>query len=180
MEFSQILLENENVNLAGLGSRDSLRLEAGLCLYGHDLDDSTTPVEAGLSWTIGKQRRVKGGFLGADIILKQLKEGPLRRRIGLVASNGAPARGILIQNGDLTIENAEIYSQSGDLVGKVTSGCPAPSLKQNIAMAYVNNGFHKAGTELLVKVRSKMQPMSVVKMPFVSSNYYRGLLISLS
>src|SRR5690242_9461630 len=104
-----MLIADPRVELAGLGARDSLRLEAGLCLYGNDLDETTTPVEAGLTWTIGKRRRAEGGFLGAEKIQEQLKNGVTRRRIGLVVQ-GAPAR-----------EGAPIYA-NGELVGKVTSG----------------------------------------------------------
>ncbi|KAI9355912.1 hypothetical protein DFJ73DRAFT_246813 [Zopfochytrium polystomum] len=158
------LLEDSNVKLAGLAVRDSLRLEAGLCLYGHDIDDTTNPIEAGLTWTIGQRRRKEGGFLGSEKILPLLQKGaPIaRRRVGLLVS-GSPAR-----------ENAEIVSPTGDVIGKVTSGCPSPTLKKNIAMAYVQSGFHKKGTELQVKVRGKVQKATVVGMPFVESRYYRG------
>lgn len=158
----------EKLRLAGLGARDSLRLEAGMCLYGHDLDDSTTPVEAGLSWVIGKDRRTEGGFHGAETILRQLKkkseggEPPKRRRVGLVVQ-GAPAR-----------EGAEIVDSEGKSVGKITSGCPSPTLKQNIAMGYVKSGQHKAGTELEVVVRGKNRKATVTKMPFVPSKYWKG------
>ncbi|CAG8521659.1 6405_t:CDS:2 [Dentiscutata heterogama] len=152
------MLGYPSVHLAGLGARDSLRLEAGLCLYGHDLDDSITPAEAGLSWTIGKRRRVEGGFLGADRILSQLKGGVARRRVGLIIE-GAPAR--------------EIYNSSDELIGKVTSGGPSPTLNKNIAMGYVKSGYHKSGTLLKVKVRNKLQDAKVVKMPFVPSRYHK-------
>ncbi|CAG8466635.1 2612_t:CDS:2 [Paraglomus occultum] len=159
--LSEILLSNPVVRLAGLGARDSLRLEAGLCLYGHDLDDTTTPVEAGLTWTIGKRRREEGGFIGAEKILPQIKDGVARRRIGLVVE-GAPAR-----------ENAEILSESGETIGKVTSGGPSPSLKKNIAMGYVKSGYHEQGTDLQVKVRNRLQKANVVKMPFVPARYHK-------
>ncbi|KAJ1569286.1 hypothetical protein HK405_007212 [Cladochytrium tenue] len=163
-ELSTLLLKEEAVKMAGLAVRDSLRLEAGLCLYGHDIDDTTKPVEAGLTWTIGQRRRKEGGFLGADKILPQLQKGASipKRRVGLIVS-GAPAR-----------ENAEIVALDGKPVGKVTSGSPSPVLKKNIAMAYVESGFHKQGTELQVMVRGKAQKAVVVKMPFVESKYYRG------
>ncbi|CAG8700019.1 18240_t:CDS:2, partial [Acaulospora morrowiae] len=161
--FAKLLLGYPSVQLAGLGARDSLRLEAGLCLYGHDLDESITPVEAGLSWTIGKRRRKEGGFLGADHILGQLNDKSLvlRRRIGLIVE-GAPAR-----------ENAEIYDTDGELIGKVTSGGPSPSLRKNIAMGYVKTGYNKTGTPLKVKVRDRMQDAKVEKMPFVPARYYK-------
>lgn len=155
------------LRLAGLGARDSLRLEAGMCLYGHDLDDTTTPVEAGLSWVIHKDRRTGGGFHGDGVILQQLRPakeggGPSRRRVGLIV-DGAPAR-----------EGAEIVGQAGEkVIGKVTSGCPSPTLGQNIAMGYVESGNHKAGTEVGVLVRGKRRKATVVKMPFVTSRYWK-------
>ena len=169
---TEALLERggpENIRLAGLGARDSLRLEAGMCLYGHDLDDSTTPVEAGLSWIIPKARRSAGGFHGAEAILPQLRlktdggKSVERRRVGLTI-DGAPAR-----------EGAEILSSEGEgeVIGKVTSGCPSPSLGANIAMGYVKSGYHKAGTEVGVLVRGKRRAAKVVKMPFVGTRYHR-------
>ncbi|KAF8927802.1 hypothetical protein BGZ47_001951, partial [Haplosporangium gracile] len=160
VEFTKLLIADPRVELAGLGARDSLRLEAGLCLYGNDLDETTTPVEAGLTWTIGKRRRAEGGFLGAEKIQDQLKNGVSRRRIGLVVQ-GAPAR-----------EGAAIYA-NGELVGKVTSGCPSPSTKKNVAMGYVKNGVHKSGTELEVEVRGRKQKAVVTKMPFVPAGYHK-------
>ena len=160
---------SDTLRLAGLGARDSLRLEAGMCLYGHDLDDSTTPVEAALSWVVGKDRRAGGGFHGSSIILSQLKlkkdggVGVTRRRVGLVVE-GAPAR-----------EGAEIVDAEGNAIGKITSGCPSPTLKENIAMGYVKDGLHKAGTEVGVLVRGKRRKAVVTKMPFVPSKYYRGV-----
>ncbi|KAJ3276449.1 hypothetical protein HDV01_005072 [Terramyces sp. JEL0728] len=160
VRLTETLLNHPDVELAGLGARDSLRLEAGLCLYGHDLDEDITPVEGALTWTIGQRRRKEGGFLGADKILPQIKGGVSKRRIGLVVE-GAPAR-----------EHTEIYAD-GKKIGEITSGCPSPTLKKNIAMGYVENGFHKQGTELQVKVRNKMQKATVTKMPFVPANYHR-------
>ncbi|KAJ2996189.1 hypothetical protein HDV02_006717 [Globomyces sp. JEL0801] len=157
VNLSQLFLDHPDVELAGLGARDSLRLEAGLCLYGHDLDDTISPTEGGLTWTIGQRRRTEGGFLGADKIIPQIKGGVSKRRVGLVVE-GAPAR-----------EHAEIYS-NGELIGAVTSGCPSPCLKKNIAMGYVKHGFHKQGTELEVKVRNKLQKAKVTKMPFVPAS----------
>jgi len=159
----------EKLRLAGLGARDSLRLEAGMCLYGHDIDDSTTPVEAGLSWIIAKSRREKGGFNGAETILPQLTpvskggKGVSRRRVGLVVE-GAPAR-----------EGAEIVdAESGEKIGVVTSGCPSPTMGKNIAMGYVKNGKHKSGTEVAVVVRGRKRKAVVSKMPFVPSKYWKG------
>ncbi|CAG8950729.1 hypothetical protein HYFRA_00002940 [Hymenoscyphus fraxineus] len=159
----------EKLQLAGLGARDSLRLEAGMCLYGHDLDESVTPVEAALSWTIGKSRKSQTPptFHGASTILSQLTpkskggQGVERRRIGLVV-NGAPAR-----------EGAVILNTEGEQIGNVTSGCPSPSLSKNIAMGYIKDGFHKSGTEVEVVVRGKKRPAVVAKMPFVASKYWK-------
>ena len=171
VEVTAALLEHagpEKLRLAGLGARDSLRLEAGMCLYGHDLDDSITPVEGGLSWIVAKSRRENGGFNGAEVILPQLVpvskggSGVSKRRVGLVVE-GAPAR-----------EGAVIVDGDGKEVGKVTSGCPSPTLKKNIAMGYVKNGLHKAGTELGVVVRGKKRNAVVTKMPFVASKYWKG------
>ena len=149
--------------LAGLGARDSLRLEAGLCLYGNDIDESTSPVEAGLTWTIGKRRRKAADFPGASIILKHIKDKPLRKRVGLVTSGGPPAR-----------EKAKIYAAAEAAeVGTVTSGCPSPSLgKVNVAMGYVPMAFAKNGTRLQLKVRNNIMEAVVTKMPFVPTKYY--------
>jgi len=168
---TETLLQNatkERLQLAGLGARDSLRLEAGMCLYGHDLDDTTTPVEAALSWVIGKDRRTSGGFHGAEIILSQLTpkskggSGVERRRIGLIVE-GAPAR-----------EGADIVDEKGEKIGNITSGCPSPTLGKNIAMGYIKDGFHKSGTNVDVLVRGKKRKAQVTKMPFVPSKYWRG------
>lgn len=156
------------LQFAGLGARDSLRLEAGMCLYGHDLDDTTTPVEAALSWVIGKDRRTAGGFHGSDVILSQLTpkskggSGVERRRVGLIVE-GAPAR-----------EGAEIVDEKGEKIGTITSGCPSPTLKKNIAMAYIKDGYHKSGTNVEVVVRGKKRKAQVSKMPFVPSKYWKG------
>ena len=158
----------EQLRLAGLGARDSLRLEAGMCLYGHDLDDQTTPVEAGLSWVIAKDRRASGGFHGDETILGQLKpkkdggRGVSRRRVGFLCE-GPPAR-----------EGVEIVGAGGEVIGKITSGCPSPVLKKNIAMGYIKDGHHKAGTEVAVVVRKKQHKATITKMPFVPSKYWKG------
>ncbi|CAO2650669.1 Nn.00g019610.m01.CDS01 [Neocucurbitaria sp. VM-36] len=166
--ITEFLLDSakDELRFAGLGARDTLRLEAGMCLYGHDLDDTTTPVEAALSWIIGKDRRAKGGFHGDSVILQQLKKkseggGVSRRRIGLVVE-GSPAR-----------EGAEIVNEAGEKIGKITSGCPSPTLKKNIAMGYIKDGMHKAGTEVDVVVRGKKRKAVVTKMPFIPSKYFK-------
>ena len=160
------IADHDRLRLAGLGARDSLRLEAGMCLYGHDIDDTTTPIEAGLSWIVGSDRKGKGGFHGSDVILKQLRPkneggGVARRRVGLIVE-GAPAR-----------KGTEIVTPGGDIIGSVTSGSPSPTLGKNIAMGYVKSGFNKAGTELGVLVRGKKRAAHVVKMPFVPSRYWK-------
>jgi aminomethyltransferase len=169
---TETLLEtagSEKLQLAGLGARDSLRLEAGMCLYGHDLDDTTTPVEAALSWIIGKDRKVEGGFHGAEVIQRQLQpknkggQGVERRRVGLIVE-GAPAR-----------EGAEIIDDKGEKIGVITSGCPSPTLGKNIAMGYIKDGFHKSGTPVDVVVRGKKRKAQVTKMPFVPSKYWKGI-----
>ncbi|TFK80591.1 glycine cleavage system T protein [Polyporus arcularius HHB13444] len=157
------LLSKPPVQLTGLGARDSLRLEAGMCLYGQDLDEDTTPVEAGLTWVIGKDRRESGDFIGAEGVRKHLKEGPPRRRVGLTVE-GAPAR-----------QGAKIFAPSSEeQIGVVTSGIPSPTLGMNIAMAYVQNGWHKKGTEVAVDVRNKLRKAVLTPMPFVPTRYYRG------
>ncbi|KAI0203880.1 glycine cleavage system T protein [Astrocystis sublimbata] len=174
-EATRLLLKisgSNHLRFAGLGARDSLRLEAGMCLYGHDLDDTTTPVEGALGWIVGKDRRApaaeKDKFHGADVVLPQLTpkskggSGVSRRRVGLVIE-GAPAR-----------EGAEIVA-NGDKIGVVTSGCPSPTLGKNIAMGYVKDGLHKAGTELEVLVRGRSRKAVVTKMPFVPAKYYKNL-----
>ncbi|KAJ9136364.1 hypothetical protein P3X46_033452 [Hevea brasiliensis] len=149
------------VRLTGLGARDSLRLEAGLCLYGNDMEQHTTPVEAGLTWAIGKRRKAEGGFLGAEVILKQLAEGPKIRRVGF-SSSGPPPR-----------SHSEIQDEKGTNIGEITSGGFSPCLKKNIAMGYVNSGYHKAGTKVKLVVRGKAYDGVVTKMPFVPTKYYK-------
>ncbi|EME26095.1 aminomethyltransferase, partial [Galdieria sulphuraria] len=155
------LCDSSMVRPSGLGARDSLRLEAGLCLYGNDMDDRTTPVEASLSWTIAKSRRESGGFLGDKVILKQLKEGVERRRVGFLLQ-GAPARGhesILVDN---------------QVIGQVTSGVFSPCLGKPIGMGYVEKKWAKSGTCIQVEIRQKQVSGELVKMPFVPNHYYKG------
>eukprot|EP00249_Psilotum_nudum_P017502 c26354_g1_i3 orf=557-1810(+) len=163
LDLAKAILEKGEgkVRLTGLGARDSLRLEAGLCLYGNDLEQHITPVEAGLSWTIGKRRRSEGGFLGAEVILQQVQDGPSRRRVGLISA-GAPAR-----------SHSEIVDETGKVIGDVTSGGFSPCLKKNIAMGYVSSGHHKNGTKVKVSVRGKANDGVITKMPFVPTKYYR-------
>uniref|UniRef100_A0A8C1LMV7 Aminomethyltransferase n=2 Tax=Cyprinus carpio TaxID=7962 RepID=A0A8C1LMV7_CYPCA len=162
VSLTEKLLADSEVKLAGLGARDSLRLEAGLCLYGNDIDETTTPVEASLVWTIGKRRRQARDFPGADIIVPQIKTKTQRKRVGLI-STGPPVR-----------QHTPILSSDGRVIGEVTSGCPSPCLKQNVAMGYVEAGFSKVGTSIQVEVRKKAVPAVVSKMPFVPTKYYMG------
>lgn len=157
------LASHPEVKPAGLGVRDSLRLEAGLCLYGHELDETTSPVEAGLSWTISPRRKREGGFLGADVILGQLKDGVTRKLMGVEVLGGAPAR-----------QGALILDSEGNQIGNVTSGGPAPSLgMKKVAIAYVKPEFAEAGKDIQVSVRGKSSPGKITKLPFVETHYYR-------
>ncbi|WP_226637160.1 glycine cleavage system aminomethyltransferase GcvT [Brevundimonas poindexterae] len=156
------LLEDARVKPIGLGARDSLRLEAGLPLHGHDIDPTTSPVEGALTFALSKSRKERADFPGADRILEELADGPARVRIGLYVKEGAPAR-----------EGAEIADADGTVVGKVTSGGPSPTLGHNIAMGYVPPHLSELGTELKVIVRGKPAVATVVAMPFVAQRYYR-------
>ena len=157
-----LLLEDARVKPIGLGARDSLRLEAGLPLHGHDIDASTSPVEGALTFALSKSRKEAADFNGAETILKQLAEGPSRVRIGLHVKEGAPAR-----------EGAEIADMDGNLIGKITSGGPSPTLGHNIAMGYVPPAFAALGSDLKVIVRGKPAAAEVVATPFVATRYYR-------
>ncbi|MEA2840895.1 MAG: aminomethyltransferase [Methylobacteriaceae bacterium] len=161
--FAARLLADERVALIGLGARDSLRLEAGLCLHGHDIDTTTSPIEAGLAWSIQKRRRQEGGFPGAGRIQNELAKGPARRRVGLELAGKAPAR-----------EGAEVTTRDGKPIGRLTSGGFAPSLGRPIAMAYVETTFAAPGTELNIIVRGTPLAARVVPMPFVPHRYFRG------
>ncbi|MDP4595045.1 MAG: glycine cleavage system aminomethyltransferase GcvT [Beijerinckiaceae bacterium] len=157
------LCADPRVKPIGLGARDSLRLEAGLCLYGHDIDKTTSPIEANLQWSIQKRRREEGGFPGAARIQRELKDGPARRRIGLLLEGRQPAR-----------EGAEIATVDGRIIGTVTSGGPSPVLGCPIAMGYVETPHAGKGTPLHVMVRGKPLAARVVPMPFVPSRYYKS------
>lgn len=162
LQIAKAFLSSDKVRLTGLGARDSLRLEAGLCLYGNDLEEHISPVEAGLTWTIGKSRREKCDFLGGETIKKHLTEGVPQRRVGLVTEKGAPPR-----------SHAQIALADGTVVGEVTSGAFSPNLKKNVAMGYVEKAYAKAGTKLAVLVRGKSNDAVVTKMPFVPAKYYK-------
>jgi aminomethyltransferase len=159
--LAQALLDQPEVKPIGLGARDSLRLEAGLPLYGHDLDPLITPIEAGLGFAISKRRKLERGFPGADRLMAQLLEGPARRRVGLALEGKLPAR-----------EGAAVLAGDQE-IGVVTSGGFAPSLGAPIAMAYVAAGHAADGTTLSINVRGKLLPAVVVPMPFKTKNYVR-------
>ncbi|MDT8868142.1 glycine cleavage system aminomethyltransferase GcvT [Vibrio fluvialis] len=166
--LARTLTAFEEVEWIGLGARDSLRLECGLCLYGHDLDETTTPVEASLLWAIQPVRRTggarEGGFLGADIILSQIATKDVsRKRVGLVGQTKAPVR-----------EGTELFDAEGTKIGIVTSGTAGPTAGIPVSMAYVRADLSAIGTEVFAEVRGKMLPMLVEKMPFVPQRYYRG------
>ena len=167
--LARALLAQPEVKPAGLGARNSLRLEAGLCLYGSDMDASTTPSEAALNWAIPKVRRSggarAGGFAGADLVLAQIDNPALlgRKRVALRATERVPVR-----------EPATLENMDGQHIGHVTSGLLSPSLNQPIAMGYVQPDYAALGTELFAMVRGKPVPMVVVATPFVPTRYYRG------
>jgi aminomethyltransferase len=156
------LLSEPSVKLIGLGARDSLRLEAGLCLYGHDIDTTTSPVEAALTWSIQKRRRAEGGFPGAERIQREIAQGPARLRVGIKPDGRAPAR-----------EGTEIRSAEGLAIGKVTSGGFGPSVNGPISMGYVAKDFAAPGTPVQLVVRDKPLPAQVVALPFVPHRYVR-------
>ncbi|CED82553.1 glycine cleavage system t protein [Phaffia rhodozyma] len=173
VRLTTLLKEHEDVKLTGLGPRDSLRLEAGMCLYGHDLDESVSPVEAGLSWVIGKGRREAADFPGASIILAQLASPSTltRRRVGLLSESGPPFR-----EGSLVFPRLPKGSDvppADQAVGVVTSGIPGVSLKKNIGMGYLKKGSWKKGTEISIQVRKKLYDGVVAGMPFVPTGYYK-------
>ncbi len=157
------LLSDDRVEAIGLGARDSLRLEAGLCLYGHDIDETTSPVEAGLTWSIQKRRRESGGFPGADRIQGEIANGPTRKRVGLKPEGRAPAR-----------EGTVIQDASGNDIGSVTSGGFGPTAGGPVAMGYVASSHASAGTEISLLVRGKPMPATVAEMPFAPHRYKRG------
>lgn len=155
-------LGDPEVKAIGLGARDSLRLEAGLCLYGHDIDTTTSPVEAGLIWSIQKRRREEGGFPGAARIQREIKDGPSRVRVGLKPEGRAPAR-----------EGATITTTDGREVGIVTSGGFGPTINGPVAMGYVSKDVSAVGTDLHLVVRGKPIPARVAAMPFAPHRYKR-------
>jgi aminomethyltransferase len=161
--LARVLLAEAEVRPIGLGARDSLRLEAGLCLYGHDIDATTTPVEAGLAWTIGKRRREEGGFPGDAIIRRQLAEGTARQRVGIRPDGRAPVR-----------EGAVLTDGDGAEIGIVTSGGYGPSVGAPVAMGYIGAAHAASGTGVSAVVRGKPLAARVAGLPFVEHRYHRG------
>jgi aminomethyltransferase len=164
--LAHLLLAQSEVQPAGLGARDTLRLEAGLCLYGHDIDTTTSPIEAGLTWAIQKVRRPgsarAGGYPGAAHLEAQLAQGPSSKRIGLIGLERVPVR-----------EGAALFDAQGHRVGRVTSGTVSPGVNQPIAMGYVAANHTAPGAELFAEVRGKRVPMQVAPLPFVPHRYFR-------
>jgi len=161
---ARALLADPDVLPIGLGARDSLRLEAGLCLYGHDIDESTNPAEANLVWAIGKRRKTEKGFPAADKIMDGVLNGTTRKRVGILPAGRAPAR-----------DGTEIADKSGRIIGKITSGGFGPSLNAPVAMGYVETAFAADGTEIDLIVRGKPMPGRIAPMPFVPNRYKRGV-----
>ncbi|MEA2871479.1 MAG: aminomethyltransferase [Hyphomicrobiales bacterium] len=155
------LLSEPSVKLIGLGARDSLRLEAGLCLYGHDIDTTTSPVEAALTWSIQKRRRAEGGFPGAERIQREIAQGPARLRVGIKPEGRAPAR----EGTEITLDD--------NVIGKITSGGFGPSVNAPVAMGYVEARYAAPGTAVMLTVRGKPMPARVAALPFVPHNYVR-------
>ena len=162
-ELSRALLAHEDVEPIGLGARDSLRLEAGLCLYGHDIDLTTTPAEADLLWSVPKRRREEANFPGADIVTAQISDGVSRKRVGILPEGRAPAR-----------EGTPIQNMAGESIGTVTSGGFGPSFGGPIAMGYVAGDQSEPDTEIQLIVRGKAMPARISAMPFVPQNYRKA------
>lgn len=165
--LAQRLLTFPAVKWIGLGARDSLRLEAGLCLYGHDIDEERSPIEAAMGWAIAKNRRVggskEGGFVGAEHVFAKQREGVTVMRAGFLVDDKAPVR-----------EGSEIVNEDGEIIGHITSGGFSPTLNAPIAMGYVNAPYAIIGTKVAAQVRGKARPMTVAKMPFVAQRYHRN------
>lgn len=162
-DLARLLLDEKEVMPVGLGARDSLRLEAGLCLYGNDIDETTTPIEAGLIWTISKRRRQEGGFPGDTVICQQIADGVPRKRVGIQPEGRAPARA-----------HTEITDADGTVIGEVTSGGFGPTAGGPVAMGYVEASHAKIGTGVNLLVRGKSIPAQVCSTTFVPHNYHSG------
>ena len=162
-DLAQCLLDQPEVRPVGLGARDSLRLEAGLCLYGHDIDETTTPVEAGLAWIIARHRREAADFPGAARILRELADGPVRKRVGLRPEGRAPAR-----------EGSRILDKMGLPVGVATSGGFGPTVGGPVTMGLVQSEYAAPGTAVTLAIRDKLVPAEVVRLPFVAHRYQKS------
>ena len=162
-EFINKLLQFEDVKLAGLGARNSLRMEAGLCLYGNDISILTSPVEAGLTWSIPKERIENGGFIGHENIKKDLIDGVEKKLVGIKPLGKLPAR-----------EGTQILNKNGKIIGEITSGGYSPSLQAPIAMGYINAEILQKNCEILLNVRGNSLPAEIVSLPFVEHKYFRG------
>jgi aminomethyltransferase len=160
VELANLLMKHSEVKPIGLGARDTLRLEAGLCLYGHELDEKTTPVEAGISWIVSRERLSMGEFTGSAIIEAEIMNQPERVRVGLAIEGRAPAR-----------ENTEIQDLDGRVIGRVTSGTFSPSLNKPIAMGYVERRHSEPGTPVNLMVRGQPLPAKICGLPFVAHHY---------
>ena len=161
ISFTETLLEDSDIKLAGLGARDSLRLEAGLCLYGHDINLKTSPIEAGLKWSICKDRINAGDFIGGNRIKHEYSDGPSRRLLGFLPKGRAPAR-----------EGTLIYDFRNNLIGEVTSGGFSPTLSIPVSMGYIDSSSINQ-KEVFLDVRGKKIPADIVKLPFVPHNYFK-------
>jgi aminomethyltransferase len=162
-QLARRLLEHDDVAPIGLGARDSLRLEAGLCLYGHDMTPETSPVGANLTFALGKRRREEGGFAGAERVLRELKGGCGEIRVGIRPSGRAPAR-----------EGTEVKLEDGTLIGRVTSGGFGPTVGGPVAMGYVQKQHAEEGGTVHLDIRGKLHPAEIVRLPFIEPRYYRG------
>ena len=160
--FTKELLDN-GAKLIGLGARDTLRLEAGLCLYGHELDTEITPIEANLKWAISKERLNNGGFIGSDNVISQIKEGAKKIRVGIKPEGRLIAR-----------EKTKIFNQSDLHIGEITSGTFGPSVNGPVAMGYVENEFSKKDTKIFLEVRGKKHPANICGLPFYKKSYVKG------
>jgi aminomethyltransferase len=160
---ARALLGEPEVLPIGLGARDSLRLEAGLCLYGHDMDETIDPITANLAWSIGKRRKMDKDFPAAEMIIGKLLDGTAQKRVGIRPDGKAPAR-----------DGTEIADNTGRIIGKITSGSFGPSLNAPVAMGYVDTPFAGDGNEIMLMVRGKAMPAHVAPMPFVPHGYKRN------
>ena len=161
--FTKELLDN-GAKLIGLGARDTLRLEAGLCLYGHELSTETTPIEANLKWAISKERLKSGGFIGSDNVLNQIKDGAKKIRVGIKPEGRLIAR-----------EKTIIYNENEKVIGEVTSGTFGPSVNGPIAMGFIDQEFSKKETKILLEVRGKKYPANICGLPFYKKSYVKGV-----